>query len=70
MTGEITGANVTLNGTGFSTAVLMNATTNQTVGMTVEPAPTGVPIQFGVPFDPAEIDDTADYVVVQDADLE
>lgn len=32
--------------------------------MTVVPAPTGVPIPFSVPFDPAEIDDTADYTVV------
>jgi uncharacterized lipoprotein YbaY len=64
VTGEISGPGITLGGTGFAAAVLFDATSNQEIGMTVVPAPTGVPIAFSVPFDPAEIDDTADYTVV------
>jgi uncharacterized lipoprotein YbaY len=64
VTGEITGEGVTLTGSGFAAAVVFDATSNAAVGMAVEPAPTGVPIDFSVPFDPAEIDDTAEYVVV------
>jgi uncharacterized lipoprotein YbaY len=64
VTGEITGEGVTLTGSGFAAAVVFDATSNAAVGMAVEPAPTGVPIEFSVPFDPAEIDDTAEYVVV------
>ena len=64
VTGEISGPGITLGGTGFAAAVLFDATSNQEIGMTVVPAPTGVPIPFSVPFDPAEIDDTADYTVV------
>jgi len=64
VTGEITGEGIALSGTGFSTAVLFDATSNMEVGMTVVPAPTGIPINFSVPFDPAEIDDAAEYVVV------
>ena len=64
VTGEISGPGITLGGTGFAAAVLFDATSNQEIGMTVVPAPTGVPIPFSVPFDPAEIDDTAGYTVV------
>jgi len=64
VTGQITGEGVTLTGTGFAAAVVFDATSNAAVGMAVEPAPTGVPIDFSVPFDPAEINDTAEYVVV------
>jgi uncharacterized lipoprotein YbaY len=64
VTGEISGPGITLGGTGFAAAVLFDATSNQQIGMTVVPAPTGVPIPFSVPFDPAEIDDTAGYTVV------
>jgi hypothetical protein len=62
--GEITGEGITLSGSGFAAAVLFDATSNMEVGMTVVPAPTGIPIDFSVPFDPAEIDDAAEYVVV------
>ena len=64
VTGEISGTDVTLEGTGFAAAVLFDETSNQEVGMTVVSAPTGVPIDFSVPFDPAEIDAAAEYVVV------
>ena len=64
VTGEISGPGITLGGTGFAAAVLFDATSNQQIGMTVVPAPTGVPIPFSVPFDPAEIDDTAAYMLV------
>ena len=64
VTGEISGTDVTLAGTGFAAAVLFDETSNQEVGVTVVPAPTGVPIAFSVPFDPAEIDAAAEYVVV------
>jgi uncharacterized lipoprotein YbaY len=64
VTGEISGSGITLGGTGFAAAVLFDATSNAEIGMTVVPAPIGVPIPFSVPFDPAEIDDTADYTVV------
>ncbi len=64
VTGQISGTDVTLEGTGFAAAVLFDETSNQEVGMTVVPAPTGVPIDFSVPFDPAGIDDAAEYVVV------
>jgi uncharacterized lipoprotein YbaY len=64
VTGAINGDDVTLAGTGFAAAVLFDSTTNQAVGMTVVPAPTGVPIDFSVPFDPADINEAAEYVVV------
>jgi len=64
VTGQISGTDVTLEGTGFAAAVLFDETSNQEVGMTVVSAPTGVPIDFSVPFDPAEIDAAAEYVVV------
>jgi uncharacterized lipoprotein YbaY len=64
VTGEISGPGITLGGTGFAAAVLFDGTSNQEIGMTVVPAPTGVPIPFSVPFDPAEIEDTATYTVV------
>ena len=64
VTGQITGEGITLSGTGFAAALLFDATSNVEVGMTVTPAPTGIPIAFSVPFDPAEIDDAAEYVVV------
>ena len=64
MTGEISGTDVTLAGTGFAAAVVFDETSHVAVGMTVVPAPTGVPIAFSVPFDPAEIDAAAEYVVV------
>ena len=64
VTGEISGPGITLGGTGFAAAVLFDGTSNQQIGMTVVPAPTGVPIPFSVPFDPAEIDDAATYTVV------
>jgi len=59
VTGQISGTDVTLEGTGFAAAVLFDETSNQEVGMTVVSAPTGVPIDFSVPFDPAEIDAAA-----------
>ena len=64
VTGEISGTDVTLAGTGFAAAVLFDETSHVAVGTTVVPAPTGVPIAFSVPFDPAEIDAAAEYVVV------
>ena len=64
VTGEISGTDVTLAGTGFAAAVLFDETSQVAVGTTVVPAPTGVPISFSVPFDPAEIDAAAEYVVV------
>ena len=44
--------------------MLFDETSQVAVGTTVVPAPTGVPIAFSVPFDPAEIDAAAEYVVV------
>ncbi len=64
VTGEISGTDVTLAGTGFAAAVVFDETSQVAVGTTVVPAPTGVPIAFSVPFDPAEIDAAAEYVVV------
>ena len=64
VTGNITGSGITLAGDGFAAAVLIDRTSNENVGITVTPAPTGLPIPFSVPFDPGDIDDTAEYVVV------
>ena len=64
VTGDITGSGITLAGTGYAAAVLIDRTSNQNVGITVTPSPTGLPIPFSVPFDPGDIDDTAEYVVV------
>jgi uncharacterized lipoprotein YbaY len=64
VTGQISGTDVTLAGTGFAAAVVFDETSQVAVGTTVVPAPTGVPIAFSVPFDPAEIDAAAEYVVV------
>jgi uncharacterized lipoprotein YbaY len=64
VTGTITGSGITLAGDGFSAAVLIDRTSNENVGISVTPGPNGLPIPFSVPFDPGEIDDTSEYVVV------
>jgi uncharacterized lipoprotein YbaY len=64
VTGNITGTGITLGGSGFAATVLIDRTSNENVGISVTPSPTGLPIPFSVPFDPGDITDTSEYVVV------
>ena len=64
VTGNITGSGITLAGDGFAATVLIDRASNENVGISVTPAPAGLPIPYSVPFDPGDIDDTAEYVVV------
>jgi uncharacterized lipoprotein YbaY len=63
VTGTISGVDIDLGDEAFSAAVLLDLATDTTVGIDVQLQPDPVPIAFTIPFDPAGIDQAADYVV-------
>ena len=63
VTGSISGVDIQLSNEAFSAAVLLDLATDTTVGIDVHLQPGSTPIRFAIPFDPARIDSTADYVV-------
>jgi uncharacterized lipoprotein YbaY len=63
VTGGITGVGLRLPAGAYSAAVLVRPDTGETLGISYDPAPAGVPIPFSIAFDPATIDAEADYVV-------
>jgi uncharacterized lipoprotein YbaY len=63
VTGSITGVDIELGAEAYSAAVLLDHATDTTVGIDVQVAPSGVPIAFSIPFDPATIDQGQTYVV-------
>ena len=63
VTGSISGVDIQLGTEAFSAAVLLDLTTDTTVGIDVHLQPGQTPIRFAIPFDPAKIEQTTDYVV-------
>jgi uncharacterized lipoprotein YbaY len=63
VTGSISGVDIQLGNEAFSAAVLLDLATDTTVGIDVHLQPGQTPIRFAIPFDPAKIDGTTDYVV-------
>ena len=63
VTGSISGVDIQLGTEAFSAAVLLDLTTDTTVGIDVHLQPGQTPIRFAIPFDPAKIQQTTDYVV-------
>ena len=63
VTGALSGVDIELTETAFSAAVIVDLSSDTSVGMDVNLDPITVPIAFKVPFDPATIDDTRTYVV-------
>ncbi len=63
VTGSISGVDVQLGTEAFSAAVLLDLATDTTVGIDVHLQPGQTPIRFAIPFDPAKIAPTTDYVV-------
>ena len=63
VTGSISGVDIQLGTEAFSAAVLLDLATDTTVGIDVHLQPGQTPIRFAIPFDPAKIDATTDYVV-------
>jgi uncharacterized lipoprotein YbaY len=63
VTGSITGVDIELGAEAYSAAVLLDHSTDTTVGIDVQITPAGVPIAFSIPFDPATIDQAQTYVV-------
>jgi Type III secretion system lipoprotein chaperone (YscW) len=63
VTGQITGVGITLGSGAYSAAVLVRVDTGETIGVDVNPAPGKIPVPFSVAFDPAKIDQNADYVI-------
>jgi uncharacterized lipoprotein YbaY len=63
VTGTITGVDIELGPEAFSAAVLVDLSSDTRVGIDIHPSPTGVPIPFTVPFDPATINPATSYVV-------
>ncbi|HEX5015022.1 MAG TPA: YbaY family lipoprotein, partial [Candidatus Limnocylindrales bacterium] len=63
VTGAISGVDIDLTETAFSAAVVVDLDSDTQIGFDVNLDPVGVPIAFAVPFDPAKIDQSRDYVV-------
>jgi uncharacterized lipoprotein YbaY len=63
VTGSISGVDIQLGDEAFSAAVLLDLATDTTVGIDVHLQPGSTPIRFAIPFDPARIEPTTDYVV-------
>jgi uncharacterized lipoprotein YbaY len=63
VTGSISGVDIQLGTEAFSAAVLLDLSTDTTVGIDVHLQPGQTPIRFAIPFDPAKIQQTTDYVV-------
>jgi uncharacterized lipoprotein YbaY len=63
VTGAISGVDIELTATAFSAAVIVDLSSDTSVGMDVNLEPISVPIPFKVPFDPATIDADRTYVV-------
>lgn len=63
VTGSISGVDIQLGTEAFSAAVLLDLTTDTTVGIDVHLQPGQTPIRFAIPFDPSKIDAATDYVV-------
>jgi uncharacterized lipoprotein YbaY len=63
VTGAISGVDIDLTETAFSAAVVVDLDSDTQIGFDVNLEPVGVPVAFAVPFDPANIDQSRDYVV-------
>jgi len=63
VTGAISGVDINLSATAFSATVVLDLASDTSVGFDVNLEPIGVPIAFKVPFDPANIDQSRNYVV-------
>ena len=63
VTGAISGVDIELTETAFSAAVIVDLSSDTSVGFDVNLDPITVPIAFKVPFDPATIDPDRTYVV-------
>ena len=63
VTGSLSGVDIELTETAFSAAVIVDLSSDTSVGFDVDLDPVSVPIAFKVPFDPATIDPTRTYVV-------
>jgi len=63
VTGQITGVDVLLAPGAYSAAAIVRVDTGEVVGIDTSVNPSSVPIPFLLAFDPATIDQNADYVV-------
>jgi uncharacterized lipoprotein YbaY len=63
VTGAVSGVGIELGPEAYSVAVLLDVDNDETVSVDVDLSPVAVPVAFAIPFDPATINQSVDYVV-------